>query len=179
MVVELGKTIAQVAEDLELNQSSVQRWVAKWRLEQQDGGVGAGVASGCTRQPGATGQGGLARTQREAAEDFYLCLNDAGLGVELIPLGPDEAAVEWTFETDRRILVRAPDSTGQLIIGGDAGPNDMTDSERGFISAAEGEWGLMIDGVDHSSRYAECRQTSAHFAIKSNEARPHFAINLI
>ncbi|MDR2374098.1 MAG: helix-turn-helix domain-containing protein, partial [Bifidobacteriaceae bacterium] len=40
MVVELGKSGAQVAADLGLNQSTVQRWVARWRREH--GGAAGG-----------------------------------------------------------------------------------------------------------------------------------------
>ncbi|MDR1635593.1 MAG: transposase [Bifidobacteriaceae bacterium] len=43
MVVELGKTGAEVARDLDLNQSTVQRWVARWRREHGGGAGGAGV----------------------------------------------------------------------------------------------------------------------------------------
>ena len=37
MVVELGKTAAQVARDLELNESTVGRWVHRWRTEHGEG----------------------------------------------------------------------------------------------------------------------------------------------
>jgi transposase-like protein len=39
MVVELGKTAAQVARDLEVNEATVGRWVVKWRREHGEGTV--------------------------------------------------------------------------------------------------------------------------------------------
>jgi transposase-like protein len=37
MVVELGKSTAQVARDLQLHESTLGRWVAKWRAEHGQG----------------------------------------------------------------------------------------------------------------------------------------------
>jgi transposase len=39
MVVELGKTAAQAARDLEVNESTLGRWVVKWRREHGEGTV--------------------------------------------------------------------------------------------------------------------------------------------
>jgi hypothetical protein len=115
---------------------------------------------------GGSGSSDAVADQRRAADEYAVCMADAGVEIERRESESGEVAVDpagfgW-------VLRRAPDGTIDGLNG--SSPHAMpTDWEAQFSTLKEGDAGLIIDGRDVSSEYANCLDASGYVEPASTD----------
>ncbi|MDR1294292.1 MAG: hypothetical protein LBK59_04960 [Bifidobacteriaceae bacterium] len=126
--------------------------------------VGAGIVGGCTygddgvtslasKAPGAA-DSPVYSDQRASAEALHACLTDADLPATLSTLGTsgDQASIAW--EDGHSVIWRVPDAGAGYPWTATSG--EVRAEVQEAFEAAATDYGLTVDGVDHSGDFERC-----------------------
>lgn len=95
------------------------------------------------------------------AKNYYDCMTDAGIGVELKQNSNGLLSLVGFANVDYYVMWRAPDGSPSAWVYKDLGNADQQEIED-FLSDMDGGIALVIDGVDHSEVYAQCLAESGY-----------------
>jgi hypothetical protein len=121
------------------------------------------LLSGCASDDGddvasLTGDEDTAQDAGNGAEELLACLKDAGLPAILSDYGDGKAIIDWEPE-GHDIMVRWPN--GGNSIPGKSG-EIASEDEAAFWEEGQGDFGLWIDGVDHTDKWESCYTESGY-----------------
>jgi hypothetical protein len=121
------------------------------------GCAGSGDDDVATLRAGRT-QETPASVQRQGADALYGCLTDAGLPATLVVQDDGNALIDWKSE-GVDILGNTPE--GGFSVPGKSGEFDP-EVEQAFWDTYGDAYGLVIDGIDHSTTWQSCYESSGY-----------------
>jgi len=117
------------------------------------------VATLETKGANASDGASPASEQRSGAEALHACLDNAGIPAQITAQDNGDAFV-WVGDENNEIVVVATTPDGGSSF---SGPEDTNYEEyNDFITEHEGEYAILVDGVDKSDPYAACYESSGY-----------------
>ncbi|MDR1442685.1 MAG: hypothetical protein LBJ02_09945 [Bifidobacteriaceae bacterium] len=99
--------------------------------------------------------------QKDGAMSFLACLKKAGIPAVLTDYGEAGSRVDWDYGKVQVLLHRTETGeTHREVFGADTPA--ITAAEQDFLQDPRAAWELIIDGVDYSESYSQCRQATSY-----------------